>query len=199
MSPTARYLSSAWLKSNYPAADRPEVAMAGRSNAGKSSFLNAMFGQKLAKVSSTPGKTRSLNFFDFGDFYRWVDMPGYGFAARSSKEIQAWEEAIETYLRERETLKGLVLIMDVRRDWGKEESQMVEWCDHYSKPVLVLLNKADKLSKSQGLKRKSLIEKQSGRATMLVSSFKKIGVESAERFVFENWIQSDAEGSETSL
>lgn len=168
--------------------------MAGRSNAGKSSFLNAMFGQKLAKVSGTPGKTRSLNFFDFGEHYRWVDMPGYGFAARSLKEKQAWSESIETYLRERETLKGLVLIMDIRRDWSQDEELMMKWCEHYSKPTLILLNKADKLSRSQGLKRKQQIEKQSGRPSLLVSSLKKTGIEEAERYVFENWIQPEPDG-----
>ena len=119
---------------------------------------------------------------------RLVDMPGYGFAARSVKEKAAWRSSIETYLQDRETLKGLVLIMDVRRDWSKDEDLIVEWCRHYSKPTLVLLNKADKLSKSQGLKRKKEIEKQSGRPALLVSSSTKSGVAEAERYVFENFI-----------
>ena len=188
MSPSAKYLASAWLKEHYPPADRSEVAMAGRSNAGKSSFLNAMFGQKLAKVSSTPGKTRSLNFFNFSS-YRWVDMPGYGFAARGYKEKEEWTKAIEMYLKERETLKGLVLIMDVRRDWTEDESNIIKWCEHYKKPALVLLNKADKLSRSQAMKRKTEIEKQSGVSALLVSSLKKSGIEEAERFVYENWVE----------
>lgn len=163
--------------------------MAGRSNAGKSSFLNALFGQKLAKVSGTPGKTRSLNFFDFGDFYRWVDMPGYGFAARSSQEKKAWTEVIETYLQERQTLSGLVLIMDVRRSWSQDESLILQWCAHAEVPVLVLLSKADKLSRSQASKRKKEIDKASGQPSFLVSSLKKTGVADAERYIFENWIQ----------
>ncbi len=166
--------------------------MAGRSNAGKSSFLNAMFGQKLAKVSGTPGKTRSLNFFDFGAHYRWVDMPGYGFAARSMSEKKSWSESIETYLKERETLKGMVLIMDIRRDWSADEDMMIEWCKHYSKPTVLLLNKADKLSRSQALKRKAIIEKQSQISSILVSSLKKTGIEEAERYVYEHWIDPEA-------
>jgi len=188
MIPIAKYLGSAWLKENYPPANRPEVAMAGRSNAGKSSFLNSIFGQKLAKVSGTPGKTRSLNFFDFGDHYRWVDMPGYGFASRGLKEKLAWTKAIEAYLKNRENLCGLVLIMDVRRDWAKEELELIHWCQFYKKPALILLNKSDKLSKTQGAKRKAIIEKQSGIPALLISSANKVGVEEAERHVFENWI-----------
>lgn len=168
--------------------------MVGRSNAGKSSFLNSLFGQKLAKVSNTPGKTRSLNFFNFGEHYRWVDMPGYGFAARSHGEKEAWTEAIETYLSDRETLKGLVLIMDARRDWTSDEEMMMKWCAHYLKPSLVLLNKIDKMSKSQALKRKREVEKQSGYPVLLVSCTKKLGVLEAERFVFENWVEPMIKG-----
>ena len=90
-----RFLKSAVWPKDYPEADRPEIALIGRSNAGKSSLLNALVSQKAAKVSQTPGKTRLLNFFDFGDHYRLVDMPGYGFAARSGDEILAWEKMIK--------------------------------------------------------------------------------------------------------
>jgi GTP-binding protein len=190
MSPSAKYLASAWLPSNYPPADRPEVAMAGRSNAGKSSFLNALFGQKLAKVSGTPGKTRSLNFFDYGPHYRWVDMPGYGFAARGKQEKEAWSKAIETYLDQRSTLCGLVLIMDVRREWTAEEDLLIQWCGHYDKPALVVLSKADKLSRSQGMNRKAQVGRQSGVPVFLISSLKKTGLEEAERYIFENWVQN---------
>lgn len=189
MNAPARYLKSAWLKADYPPGDRPEVAVVGRSNAGKSSFLNAMFGSKLAKVSGSPGKTRSLNFFDFGKSYRWVDMPGYGFAARSKKEQVDWSKIIESYLAERECLAGLVLIMDVRRDWTEDEDLMLDWCQTYETPVAVILNKRDKVSKSEALQKKTKISKDYGVPVFLASCLSKEGIEEAEDFIFESWIK----------
>ena len=98
----AQFLKSAVLPADYPASDRPEVALVGRSNAGKSSLLNAIAGQKAARVSQMPGKTRLLNFFDFGDHYRFVDMPGYGFASRHGAEVLEWEKMISHYFDARE-------------------------------------------------------------------------------------------------
>jgi len=102
---------------DYPVADRPEIAMVGRSNGGKSTLLNAMTGgAKEAKTSATPGKTRLLNFFDVGDHYRIVDLPGYGYAARDPKERKMWEKMIDVFFKTRECLAGIILVCDMRRD-----------------------------------------------------------------------------------
>lgn len=98
------FLRSGVNGKDFPSPDMPEVALVGRSNAGKSSFLNALAKRKVARVSSAPGKTRLLNFFSAGDHYRLVDMPGYGFAARSANEIKSWQQMIERYLEERSCL-----------------------------------------------------------------------------------------------
>ena len=120
----AKFLKSAVNQEDYPPSDRPEVALVGRSNAGKSSLLNALAGSKIAKVSQEPGKTRLLNFFDYGKQYRFVDMPGYGYASRSGSEILSWQEMITKYSDVRENLHGVVLIMDSARDWQEEESNL---------------------------------------------------------------------------
>src|SRR6478752_7250400 len=112
MPKTIQFIKSAVLPKDYPIHKMAEVAIAGRSNAGKSSFINALTRDKVAKVSSTPGKTRLLNFFNMADSYVLVDMPGYGFASRSNSEVLEWHEMIETYLMSRENLVGLILVMD---------------------------------------------------------------------------------------
>ena len=110
-------------------------------------------------------------------------------AARGGKkEKEAWTQAIESYLSHRPNLCGLVLIMDARRDWSADEDLLVKWGAHFQKPVLVLLNKADKFSRSQGLRRKAQIEKQSGVPCLLVSASLKKGCEEAETYIYENWI-----------
>lgn len=170
--------------------DRPEVAIAGRSNAGKSSFINALTQSKIAKVSQTPGKTRLLSFFDVGANYRLVDMPGYGFASRSGDEMRSWQTMIEDYLSLRGNLVGLVLIMDINRDWDRDEAMLVHFMYSVAKPVLVVLTKADKLSRSEIEKRKKQIQKSSGINNIFtVSSLKGEGIEETEEFIFQNWVK----------
>ncbi len=185
-----KYLTSAILPKDYPFPYKPEVAMLGRSNAGKSSFINALVGQKIAKVSSTPGKTRLLNFFDLnGDVYM-VDCPGYGFAKGSLNEALSWRKMIETYLKQRESLKGLILIMEIRRDWDDEEKLLKEWLDHNQKSWALILNKSDKLSRSAGLQRKKIMEKIVGDVPVYVmSSSKKTGFDEVKNLIFKGWGQ----------
>src|SRR4051812_11511852 len=121
-----QFLKSATKLSEFPRDERPEIAMVGRSNAGKSSVINTLAGGRLAKVSSTPGKTRLLNFFEHKEGYRVVDMPGYGFAVRSGDEVFSWRKMIESYLLERENLMGLMLIMDIRREWTDDEQMLMD-------------------------------------------------------------------------
>lgn len=190
MTGIAKYLKSALLAKDYPPGKRPEVALAGRSNSGKSSFLNAIAKGKVAHVSSTPGKTRLLNFFDFGAHYRVVDMPGYGFASRSIKEMEEWTASIETYIHTRESLAGLILLMDIRRDWTEDEQMLSDFLSAVDRPMLIVLTKADQVTRNDMNKKIKQIEKAAQRAPVFaVSALKKTGVEDVEEFVFKNWIK----------
>lgn len=172
-----------------PPEDRPEVALAGRSNAGKSSFLNALSGRKIAKVSGQPGKTRLLNFFNLGPRLRLTDMPGYGYASRSKSERVAWGKMIESYLLQRESLRGLILILDIRRDWAQEEEQIGAFCVSQGLPYVVVLTKADKMSRGQQAQRKKYFQqKTSADEVFVVSNLKKQGHKDVERFIFDSWM-----------
>lgn len=190
MSKFIQFMKSAVLAKDYPTHKLSEVAIAGRSNAGKSSFINALTRDKVAKVSSTPGKTRLLNFFNMADSYVLVDMPGYGFAARSGNEIMEWNEMIETYLMSRESLKGLILVMDIRRSWTADEELLKKFSEERGFPLAVVLTKADKMSRSQMLQATAKIKKACGLSAVFpVSSLKKVGQEEIETYVFENWVK----------
>lgn len=185
------FLTSAVNLQGCPADQVLEVAIVGRSNAGKSSLINAIAGARIAQVSSTPGKTRLLNFYQ-GPTYRLVDMPGYGFAARSGDEVRKWRNMIEPFLAARGNLVGLLLVMDVRRDWTDDEGNLIEWMAPRGLPAAVVLTKADKLSKSAALNRVREIKKQSGlENVMLASALKKTGLIELENFVFENWVKPE--------
>ncbi|MGZ3724051.1 MAG: ribosome biogenesis GTP-binding protein YihA/YsxC, partial [Bdellovibrionales bacterium] len=172
----------------YPFPYKPEVAIVGRSNSGKSSFINALVNQKIAKVSATPGKTRLLNFFELADQLYLVDCPGYGFAKGSLDEALGWQKMIETYLKKRETLKGLLLIMDIRREWEDEEDLLKNWLEHEKTPWAIILNKSDKLSRSQTLQAQAKIKKHCGDArTFILSAAKKTGFDDVKNLLFKEW------------
>lgn len=144
------FVASAVDPRDYPPGDRPEVAVAGRSNVGKSSLINALIGRKqLAKVSATPGKTRTINFFDGGGDFWLVDLPGYGFARRSKAEREQWRRAIERYLVSRPKLMAMLVLVDIRRGPEEEEEMLVELLSRAAIAVVVVLTKSDKLSKAQ--------------------------------------------------
>ena len=129
-----------------------EVALCGRSNSGKSSVLNALANNKsLARTSKTPGRTQSLNVFSFsGDnLRRLIDLPGYGFAKVSKKDRKNWGILISNYLNKRISLRGLVLIMDIRHPLKDSDLTLLNWCEETNTSVLILLNKSDKISKNQ--------------------------------------------------
>ena len=146
----AHFIASAHDTRELPPDVGTEIAFAGRSNAGKSSAINAITHRKrLAFVSKTPGRTQTINFFACGGNRRFVDLPGYGFAAVPQAERAYWGMLVGTYLSERKSLKGLVLIADVRRSLGALDEQLLQWYAPSGQPVLVLLTKSDKLKQHQ--------------------------------------------------
>jgi GTP-binding protein len=155
---SAEFIKSAVKPDQYPKTGLPEIAFAGRSNVGKSSLINTLLGRKkLVQVSSTPGKTRLINFFTVNDRLSVVDLPGYGFARVSRAEQEKWGPMMETYLRERESLRLVVSILDVRHDPTQQDRDLIEWLRHYGRGHLIVLTKSDKLSRGQALQRRKKI------------------------------------------
>jgi GTP-binding protein len=188
--PNARFLISAAAPGQYPADHGAEVAFAGRSNAGKSSAINAILGrQGLARTSKTPGRTRLINFFELSPHERIVDLPGYGYASAPPSERRTWPQLLEA-LRARAALKGLFVIVDARRGIGEGDEALLEWALPGQR-AHVLLSKADKLSRSET--RQALADAArtlAERATVqLFSAHARTGLEEAQG-VLRAWLQS---------
>ncbi|MCF8060935.1 MAG: ribosome biogenesis GTP-binding protein YihA/YsxC [Deltaproteobacteria bacterium] len=148
------FVKSAFKPDQYPPADRPEVAFAGRSNVGKSSLINVLVQRRnLARTGSTPGRTQSINFFSLDDRLHLVDLPGYGFARVPREVQQAWKPMVEAYLQERKTLRAVVVILDIRRDPSGGDLDLLQWLRAYGIPAVVVLTKADKLSRQKAKSR----------------------------------------------
>jgi GTP-binding protein len=129
---------------------RSEVAVTGRSNVGKSSLINTLFNRKnLAKISSTPGKTRLINYFSIDDQLYFVDLPGYGYAKLSKKMRQEWQRDIESYLKKNQYLKLVFLLLDSRHNIMENDRLMIEWLEFYKIPFTLVLTKSDKISNNQ--------------------------------------------------
>ena len=155
---SSEFITSAVKPGQYPPAVFPEIAFAGRSNVGKSSLINVLVNRKrLVKTSSTPGRTQLINFFDINRAFSFVDLPGYGYARVPASVKKNWGPMIETYLSGRETLKGVVLIMDLRRMPGPEEMSFMDWLAYYKLECIRILTKADKLSKTKQIKQHKAI------------------------------------------
>ncbi|MGN1385598.1 MAG: ribosome biogenesis GTP-binding protein YihA/YsxC, partial [Bacillus sp. (in: firmicutes)] len=147
---SAEIVISAVRPEQYPEGDLPEFALAGRSNVGKSSFINKMLNRKsLARTSSKPGKTQTLNFFIINEMMHFVDVPGYGYAKVSKSERAAWGKMIETYLTTREQLRAALLIVDLRHPPTKDDVMMYDFFKHYEIPCIVIATKADKIPKGK--------------------------------------------------
>ncbi|MDO5018192.1 MAG: ribosome biogenesis GTP-binding protein YihA/YsxC [Lagierella massiliensis] len=136
--------------SQYPDDSLPEIALAGRSNVGKSSFINSFINRKnLARTSSKPGKTRTVNFYNINEEFRLVDLPGYGYAAVSKAEKDNWATIIETYLNNRNNLYETILIVDIRHDPTAQDKQMYDWIKEIGFTGFVIAGKADKVARSK--------------------------------------------------
>lgn len=147
---STEFLKSAFIEADWPRDQKPEIAFLGRSNVGKSSFINSLLGVRgLARTSSTPGRTQSLNFFLINEQFRFVDLPGYGYA-RAPKDVKArWNTAATEYLANRQGLVLSIHLVDSRHEPTKQDLQLHEWLVHHQKPHLIVATKSDKLSNNE--------------------------------------------------
>lgn len=175
---------SAVRPSQYPEDGLPEFALAGRSNVGKSSFINRMIGRKsMARISSKPGKTQTLNFYKIEEQLFFVDVPGYGYAKVSKTEREAWGKMIEQYLTGRNVLKAVVQIIDIRHEPTDDDCMMYDFLKHYNIPTIVIATKADKIKKGNYAKHKKIVKEvldmDPSDPLILFSSEKGMGMEEA--------------------
>lgn len=154
----AEFIISAVSPKQYPMTNLPEIALAGRSNVGKSTFINTMTNRKkLARTSSKPGKTQTLNYYLIEDKFYFVDVPGYGYAKVSKTERAKWGEMLETYFTQRETLCAAICVVDFRHPPTKDDVQMYNFLKYFGIPIMVLATKADKIPKSKWNKHEKIV------------------------------------------
>ena len=189
----AEFICSAPDLANCPPDIGAEVAFAGRSNAGKSSAINVLTGQpKLARISKTPGRTQQINFFQLTDQQRLVDLPGYGYAKVPDAVKRAWQANLQDYLENRSSLKGVVLLMDIRHPLQPFDLLMLEWAKQYEMPLHILLTKADKLKR--GPANASLhgvsktLDKIPDISIQLFSSLNQNGLDEAQKKII-SWLE----------
>lgn len=179
----AKFLISAASPKQFPKGESIEVAFVGRSNAGKSSSINTLCDNKgLAKISKTPGRTRLVNYFELDEKRRLVDLPGYGFAKVPKPIKEEWQRLMGRYLEQKDVLRGLVIIMDIRHPLKEFDLQMLDWCEHYGLPAHILLTKSDKLKRGPQqatlLKCRKFLKEEGYKASIQTfSSLKKDGLE----------------------
>ena len=158
---SAEFIKSATKPSEYPPANFPEVAIAGKSNVGKSSLINALVNRKnLAKTSSSPGRTQVINFFRVNGALSLVDLPGYGYAKVSLEVRKTWKPMVESYLQTRQEIRLVILIMDARRGASPDDLALLDWLDYHQIPSLIVLTKADKLSQIERARQKKILGQQ---------------------------------------
>lgn len=199
---SARFLISASRVAECPDDEGTEVAFAGRSNAGKSSAINALtVNGKLARTSKTPGRTRLINFFSLNrPGCRLVDLPGYGYAKVAKDMKHEWQKHLGDYLSRRESLQGLVLVMDIRHPLGEFDQMMIDWCEQSQMPLMILATKADKLKSGQA-KQAMLSIRQALKPLACVqhlvqfSATKKQGLEVARAGIID-WLETPVEVTE---
>lgn len=165
---------------------KAQIAVAGRSNVGKSSLLNKLAGRrKIAKVSGTPGKTRSLNFFLVNNKFYVVDLPGYGYAKVSKKEHRSWGKLIEEYLGKCDDLIGLILLLDCRRDTSQKDMDLLDWLSNRGLPVLIVVTKTDKINRDKVNRKLKQIKKELGTGAVAFSTVTGVGKKTLTDSVFD--------------
>jgi GTP-binding protein len=188
---SAEFVKSATKPSEYPRGNLPEVAIAGKSNVGKSSLINTLVNRKnLAKTSSQPGRTQTINFFRVNEKLSLVDLPGYGFAKAPLEIRKAWKPMVETYLQTREAIRLVILILDARRGLSPDDSILLDWLDYHEIPALIVLTKADKLSQFERARQKrglAAVPLLEGRPLLFFSAITGEGKDE-----MWNWIQKSA-------
>ena len=191
----ARFVGAAASPHGGPPPRLPEVAIAGRSNVGKSSLINCLTGRRaLARTSRMPGRTRQLNFFIVNDALALVDLPGYGFAVGPEAERRAWGPLVETYLRTRRTLRGVVVLVDARRGVEAEEIQLLAFLSHRRRPTLVVATKSDKLSRDAARAAHDRIVAQVGGTVPIVLFSARTGQGRDELWrLIDGWLRLPAE------
>lgn len=186
----SEYLLSAAWESQWPQHDLPEICLAGRSNVGKSTFINTLTNRRaLAKVSATPGKTRTLNFFDINHEICFVDVPGYGYAKVNDSIRQQFADTMETYIAKRPNLRGMVMLVDLRHAPTQDDVMMYEFVKYYHFPVIIIATKEDKVKRSEVKKNEKLIKQKlnfdPNDTFITFSSVKKLHVEEAWDAIIE--------------
>ncbi|MCR1898759.1 ribosome biogenesis GTP-binding protein YihA/YsxC [Irregularibacter muris] len=184
----AEIIISAVEEAQYPSDELLEFALIGRSNVGKSSFINAMINRKaLARTSSQPGKTQTMNFYLINEMFRFVDLPGYGYAKVSQKEREKWGQMIEKYLSIRENLQCVLLLVDFRHPPTRDDIAMYQWLKHFQIKTAVIATKLDKVKRSQHQKNKKMIKEDlqlnKGDALFTFSAQDKTGKEEIWQFL----------------
>lgn len=194
-----KFKASYGTSSQLPTSERPEVSFVGRSNVGKSSIMNKIFNRKsLVKVSSTPGKTRTINFFE-ADGVDFVDLPGYGFAKVAKTEKDRWAELMGVYFGDERRFALVVSLIDVRHAASKLDEQMIEYLKRYDFPFIVVFTKADKLGKTKAQQQAAALRKQLGipaAQTLLTSSLKGDGIDQV-RAAIERAVREESEHAAT--
>ncbi len=175
---------SIYLPKQYLPQGFKEIAVVGRSNAGKSSLINALCNRKIAKVSQQPGKSRSINAYLINEAFLLMDLPGYGYAKSSQKEQKRWGDLINGYFQSTEALCHLLLLCDIRHDAGKGDVMMAEWLQHYGIEYTLIATKADKIAKSKRAQYLSRLKKQVGDPpSMCFSAIDGTGREELESYI----------------
>ena len=186
---STEFIKSATKPAHYPEGDLPEIAFAGRSNVGKSSLVNVLVNRKnLVRTSSTPGRTQLINFFQVNNDFMLVDLPGYGYAKVPLAVKKDWRPMMETYLSKRRNLRGVVLILDIRRVPVEEDLQMLAWLRTFHITPIVVITKCDKVSKNERAKQSAIIMERMGLEKSDLNFFSALSKEGKDGI----WVRIDA-------
>ena len=182
----AVFVTTAVSKTGFALTDLPELVLAGRSNVGKSSFINALCRQKsLAYVGKRPGKTRYINFYQVEELISMVDVPGYGYANRSKSELKAYGTLMEDYFNTRQNIKAVILVIDSRHGLTSDDEDMLSYVTEKKLPLLIVATKSDKLTQSEKMKTNKELQLRFGSNVILFSALRHLGIEEVE-----NWIMN---------